>query len=334
MAHTVESRIDTPTTELREQLDRAERQLPTLTSSELPDYLRILDRVELLLETLIADAVDLRPEMTRWLGLQARLGSQAGRLVKLARPSGGFAALRAANPPATGSWWNLDRLVAADRKRGGTRLLMTLVVVAGALALAAFVYQQWLAPSPEVVLTVGALNNVEQMVMEQKWDEAYAVVEQTLQKAPDNSDLLIWGGVLSEQRGAAAQAAGYLERAQQVIGDPLRYQLALGMHRLQAGDAAGAENAANAARAIDPQEPQAVFLLANVAELRGQTQQALDLYQQTSDLAEADNPQLTVVSKMRYGMLLQQMNFTLDTPVATGEPAGTPASAATTTPSP
>ena len=56
---------------MRDLLNRAERQLPVLDSSNLVEYLRSLDRVEYLMESLTSDSVDLRPEMTRWLDLQA-----------------------------------------------------------------------------------------------------------------------------------------------------------------------------------------------------------------------------------------------------------------------
>jgi tetratricopeptide (TPR) repeat protein len=338
MAHTVETRVETPTAELRDLLNRAERQLPVMDSSSLVEYLRGLDRIEELMESLTTESVDLRPEMTRWLDLQARMGAQAGHLVKLARPLGGFAALRAANPPAINGWWRLDELVAADRKRSGKRWLVIALVAAAVLAVGAFVYQRFLAPSPEVVLAVSAVNDVEQLAMEQKWDEAYALTEQTLQQVPDNPDLLVWAGVLSERRGDTAKAQEYLSRAEQVLGDPMRYQIALSMRRLQASDLDGSEAAANAALAINPKEPQAVFFLANVAEMRNKPEQALDLYMKTADLAEDSNPQLTVVAKMRYGMLLQQLNYSMGpapTEVTSGAaPAGTPAATPENTPAP
>jgi tetratricopeptide (TPR) repeat protein len=335
MAHTVETRVETPTAELRDALNRAERQLPVLDSSSLVEYLRSLDRIEELMESLTAESVDLRSEMTRWLDLQARLGASAGHLMKLARPLGGFAALRTANPPAVNGWWRLDELVAADRKRSWTRWLVIALVAGAVLAVSAFVYQRWLAPSPEVILAVSAVNDVEQLAMESKWDEAFALTEKTLQQVPDNPDLLVWAGVLSERRGDTAKAQEYLARAQQVLGDPMRYQVALSMRRLQASDLDGAEAAAQAALAINPKEPQAVFFLANVAEMRNQPEQALDLYMKTADLAEDSNPQLTVVAKMRYGMLLQQMNYSMGTaPAEAATPEATPAAAPAGTPAP
>lgn len=323
MAHIVETQMETPGAELRQRLDRAERQLPALQAGQVGDYLRSLDRLDELMHQLAAEEADLRPEMTRWLDLQERLGARAGRLVKLARAEGGFAALRAANPPAEGAWWRLDQLVAEERKRSWTRTAVVAASIVLFLAAAAFVYQRWLAPSPEVVMVLSTVNDVEQLAMEQKWDEAAALVEQALQKSPNDPDLLVWAGVLAERRGAAGEAAGYLARAEQAVGDPLRFQLTLGMRRLQAGDVDGAEQAALAAQAINPNEAQAVFQLANVAEMRNQGQLALELYQKAADLAGDSNPQLTVIAKMRYGMLIQQLQYSPGTPEE-GQPAATP----------
>lgn len=321
MAHIVEMQVDTPLVELRQRLDRAERQLPALASGDLRDYLRSLDRLDELFTTSAAEGADLRPEMTRWLDLQARLGARAGQLVRLSGAEGGFASLRTQNPPATGAWWRLDQLVAAKRKRNWTRLAAALAAIVLVLAVFAFVYARWLAPSPDVLMVISTLNDVEQLAMEQKWDEASAVVEEALQATPDDADLLIWAAVLAEQRGAAQDAARYLAEAERAVGDPLRLQLTLGMRRLQAGDLEGVEAAALAAQAISADEPQAVFLLGNVAEMRNDTPLALELYQRTADLAEDDNPQLTVVAKMRYGMLLQQFQFAVETPAASAIPA-------------
>jgi len=340
MAHIVDSQMSTPGAELRQALDRAERQLPSLRAGELSGYLRSLDRIEQLMDMLTAEAADLRPEMTRWLDLQTRLGARAGQLVKLAAAEGGFAALRSANPPATEAWWRLDELVAVERKRTWTRAAATLAAIALFLVAAAFIYQRFLAPSPEVVRVMGAINDVEQLALDRKWNEATALIDMALQETPGDPDLLIWAAVLAEQRGAADEAASYRAQAEQAVGNPVQFQMALGMRRLQAGDIEGAEAAAMAAQAINPDEPQAAFLLASVAEVRGQTQQALELFQRTADLAEATgNAQLTVVAKMRYGMLLQQFQFSVDpaadetpdpdaaTEPATEMPATTPSAA-------
>lgn len=333
MAHIVETRIDTPAAELRDLLDRAERQLPTLTADQLGDYLSRLDRLDALFGEAAAGA-DLRPEWTRWEDLQSRLQARAGALARLASSAGGFAALRAAHPPATGAWWHLDEMAAANRRSGLKRLLIGLVAVVAVLAVLAFVYQRWFAPSPEVVAAVSATNKVEQLVQDQQFDAALAAAQEALQRMPDNSDLLMWVGVLTE-RTDAVKAAPLLARAEQAIGDPVRYNVTLAMKRLQAGEVDLAEQAAQAALQANPQEPQAVFMLANVAEMRGDSAKAIDLYQQTADLAENANPQLVVISKMRLGMLLQQMNTGMGAPAEQPtSPPGTPAQPAPAQPAP
>jgi cytochrome c-type biogenesis protein CcmH/NrfG len=324
MAHIVETQVEAPGAELRRRLDRAERQLPALQAGDLAEYLCSLDRLQELMEALTAEDADLRPEMTRWLDLQARLGARSGQMVKLAAAEGGFAALRAAHPPAAGAWWRLDELVVAERKRNWTRLALTLAAIVLLLAVAAFVYQRWLAPSPEVVMVMSALNDVEQLVLEQQWDAAVAAVEAGLQATPGDPDLLIWAAALAERRGAADQAANYLAQAEEALGDPMQLQLILGMRRLQVGDLDGVEAAALAAQALDADEPQATFLLASAAEARGQMPEAMELFQRTAALAEARNdPQLTVVARMRYGMLLQQLPMSGATSPATADPAAT-----------
>ncbi len=80
--------------------------------------------------------------------------------------------------------------------------------------------------------------------------------------------------------------------------------------RFRAGDLDGAEAAADRRRVgIEPEEPQVYFLLGNIAEARGDIDAALDAFDRAATLAEADNAQLAVVSKMRYGMLLQQFQM-------------------------
>ena len=117
MAHTVESRITTPASELRERLDKAERQLPSLDTATVAGFLSNLDRMDVLFDQLAADNVDVRSEAGRWDDLQRQIARNAGRIVKLANGAGGYAALRTQNPPATAPWWQLDAMIAARRRR-------------------------------------------------------------------------------------------------------------------------------------------------------------------------------------------------------------------------
>lgn len=308
MAHTVESRITTPASELRERLDKAERQLPSLDTATVAGFLSNLDRMDVLFDQLAADNVDVRSEAGRWDDLQRQIARNAGRIVKLANGAGGYAALRTQNPPATAPWWQLDAMIAARRRRQTRSLLITLAVVAVLLFGAGWAYQTWLAPDAETLLLVDSLSSAEQRAAEQDWSGGMAAVENALQTLPDNAELLIWAAVFAERLGDGPRAQAYAEQAQaQLAGDEASYQIQLGSTRFRVGDIDGAVSAAEAALRLAPEEPQVYFLLGNVAEARGDIRGAIDAFARAGDLADPDNPQLSVVSKMRYGMLLQQL---------------------------
>lgn len=341
MAHTVESRISTPAAELRELLDKAERQLPVLAAAELEEYLLRLDRIDALFAELHANhaarGVDtdqaLRAEAVRWVDLQEQLRKRSAHLVQLAAPGGGFAALRTRHPTATGDWWRLDDLVAARRRRQIRQLLQTLAIAGLLLLAAGWAYQTWLAPDPATITLVNALSAIEQRVDAREWDAALAIAEETIRTTPPSAEVLMWAAVLSERLGDTARAVRYQEQAAaQLGGDAVQVQLLLGMNRYRAGDLEGATTAADTVLAVQPDEPQAYFLRGNIAEAHGDLLAAMAAFDRAAQLAESSNPQLTVISKMRYGFLLQQIQVAPDP----GQPPteGAPEQPALATPAP
>ena len=335
MAHTVESRITTPASELRERLDKVERQLPTLETATVVEFLPNLDRIEALFVQLAGDNADVRSEVGRWDDIQRQIERRAGQIVKLANEAGGYAALRKQNPPASGAWWHLDAQLATRRRRQTRSLLTTLVVVALLLTGAAWAYQTWLAPDAETILLVESLSRAEQRAAEQDWSGGLAAVEEALQTIPGNVELLVWATVFAERLGDDAQAHAYGESARaQFGGDEAGYQILLGSDRFQAGDLDGAAAAAAIASGLAPENPQVYFLVGNVAEARGDIRGAMDAFARAGELADVDNPQLAVVSKMRYGMLLQQLQIMPDSALPAPENAGETETPGDVTPTP
>ena len=340
MAHTVESHLNTPVAELRDLLDQADRQLPTLDRTTVAAYLTRLDRIAALLAQLEADHGDqdagasqaLRSEMSRWEDHQEKLQRRGAQVVKAANGAGGYAALRAQNPPASGAWWHLDAQVTLQRHKQLQKLLRTLVVVALVVAAGIWAYQTWLAPDAATLALVDALSTTERHVDAKEWDAALAIVEGALQTQPDDPELLLWGVVLAERLGKPDAAAEYGARAlAQLGGDEVQYNVALGMNRYRAGDLEGATAAADRAATLQPEDPQVYFLYGNIAEARGDIDAALDAFDRAAALAETDDPQLTVISKMRYGMLLQQLQ-TMPMPGDEQTPSATDAVPATPVP--
>ncbi len=101
MAHTVESRITTPASELRERLDKVERQLPTLDTATVVEFLPNLDRIEALFVQLAGDNADVRSEVGRWDDIQRQIERRAGQIVKLANEAGRLrSTAQTEHPPA------------------------------------------------------------------------------------------------------------------------------------------------------------------------------------------------------------------------------------------
>ena len=181
--------------------------------------------------------------------MQQRLMARAGQFVKLANQIGGMATLRAEHPPATGAWWHLDQYVAAQRRRQFRQLGITLAIVVVLAVTGGWLYNTFFAPSPEVLLAVNTSNRVEQLVSEQKWADALALVEQTLVALPAESDCscgrACWPSAWVTTSGRAPiwpRRSGHRHA--------LSYYTALGMRRFQAGDLDGAVAAAQAAQTV------------------------------------------------------------------------------------
>ncbi len=306
MAHTVDSRAETPANELRTLLDQAERQLPTLIRAEFETYLLRLDRIAAMLDTLEAEGLDLRAEQPRWEGLLARISARAADLVRIAGGSGRMVELRRQHPEAQNFWWRLDEQVAATRRRQLQRFVVGAVVAVIVFAGATLVYQRFFAPSPETILLMDTLNLVDRSVMEQDWASASQAVDSVLPTLPADAELLIWRAVLAERMGEPAAAEAFLAQARALEVDPARLGVMLGMKRLLAGDLDGASAAAADARQADPSSSEAVFILASVAEASGDRLQAINLFEEAAALAEENNPQMAVTSRMRLATLLQQ----------------------------
>ena len=312
MAYAVESRANSPANTLREALDQVERQVIKLDGLNIEPFLVGLDQIEQMFVTQAANQSDLRPEEGRWESLCNRLRSKPKPVVAATNQAGGLAQLRAKHPNATGFWWTLDAEVARQRSAEIRRVVTTLVPIIVIAALLLWGVNFFFPPDPLVVLQHEATSQIEQLVTEQKWQEALTVVEQALDKVPDDPELLIWASILEQQLNNPAAATAALERAQKLVADrPALFWVTVGNQRLLAADIAGAAQAGQAAQQIDPNEPQATLLLSSVAEANNDFPTAIELLQKTADLARDKSPELEVIAKVRMGNLLQRPNFSV-----------------------
>ncbi len=316
----VEMRTSSPAEALRTDLSEAERLVVNVNAGNVETLLRLLDRIEAQLDSLEDAASDVRAERGRWETLLARLARRPGPVAKAAARAGGMRKLRDANPPAESFWWRLDAEAAALQRRAWTRLGLTL----GGLVLF-FVLIYWgvetlFPPNPQVVLLAQTTAGIEEQVLKGDFEAALAAAEANHDALADQPELLIWEAVLNERLDRTERAAELLADAEALLADrPAIYWTQLGTTRLQAGDIDGSEAAALRAAELDPSQPQPYFLLANIADARGDTQQAIELFEKTFELAEESDPQLAVIARVRVGELLQRP------PAFPTTPPGTPA---------
>ena len=325
MAHTVESRANNPANQLRDALDQAERLVVTVDRHSVEELLLLLDSIQQMFIDFAGEDVDQRAEDVRWRSILNRLTSRPGSIVNAAAAAGGYASLRAKHPPAEGMWWHLDSHLAQRRRKSATRLATTLLAIVGGAVILYFAINTLFPPDPAAVMMVNATSSIDQLIQQERWDDALAVVEETLLQLPDEAELLIWRTVLLDHLGKTDEAAAALETAREAFpASQSQFWVALGNTRFQAGQFDGAEAAGQQAVALDPEEPQAYLLLGGLAEMRGDMQTAIEMFDKTFTLAEPNNPQLAVIAKVRLSQVLQRPMLpptpTSETPAPTPTP--------------
>ncbi|MDQ3248047.1 MAG: tetratricopeptide repeat protein [Chloroflexota bacterium] len=309
-SYKTEKRLNSPVDLLRNALDRADRRVVSLDAGTVEDFLLLLNQIEAMFAELALGKAEVRGEEGRWESLQARLVSKPEPLVTAAAAAGGLAKLRTLHAPATGFWWHLDAAVRQRRWQSVRRLVTTTGLVVAIVVGLLWGIDYFFPPDPAVVLATNTTNAVEQLAMEQKWAEALARIQETRKILPDDPELLVWEAVLYEQLGNVEAANASLAQAQALTADKaVALWTLVGSKRLQVGNLDGAEAAIQQALTLAPKDAQAMLWLAGIAEARGDNGRAIELFNQTAELArEADSPELEVMAKMRMGTLLQQAN--------------------------
>ncbi len=320
MAHAVDSRANSPVNQLRTLLDEAEKMAVKPEAATVETLLVTLDQIERELDALTRNGGDLRPEQVRWENLLRRLESNPNLIARPAAQAGGLGKLRAAHPPATGFWWRADELHRTRRIRSLRRTGITAAAIIAALLIIPWLLNRIFPPDPVAVAVLNATSSAERLVEEQNWPDAAAIIQQALSELPESAELLIWGAVLAEQMQDTQQAAELTSRGQKLFADnPARFYVMLGMTRLRVRDVAGAMAAGKQAADLDPEDPQAYFIMGNAASEAGDVAAALDFYEKTFTLAEKDNPELAVNARVLWGTLIQQSSIQFS-PQATPTP--------------
>jgi len=308
VAYSVREERQSLATILRDRLGEAERAVLQLRRDNAESFLVLLDSIEDCFSQLESSGLDLRPEQTRWLSLQGKLRSDAGRIVRVLDSAGGLRQLRAGNSAAQGMWWRLDEVVAANRRHLIRRLSLTFGTVALVAAMVWAVFE-FIPVDANTVIASEAVTSVRQLTLEENWGDALAVIEEAKSElTKPNAELLIWEAVVRDKLGQGEIVDDTLAEAIALIEADQKssYWWFLGSAYATVGDLEKTRKIGEDAIRLYPLDPQGYFLLGTVSEMEGDTGAALELFEKTFELALESNTQLAVIARVRMGTLLQQ----------------------------
>lgn len=309
--------------DLRTMLRQAELAIAAARGSgpeAMLELLHTFDAVEEAVPRLEREyGVDLKPERTRMETLENIVSSKAVRVVREAGAARLAAEREKVHAGPEEWWWSLDRVVAARRQAMFRRWATRGAVIAGLLLVLLLAYQFFLAPSPEQQALTAALSDGEAALLGGDLQAAQRDFDQALALSPNDPEVHLYAGAVAEQLGEEAKAREQFAEAQRLLDDPARYHasLALVYYRMASGGLdvlARAEEEALAGVRANDKSAIAHFALASVYELQGKMIEAIQEFEVTSTLST--EPQLTVLARMRMGMLMQS-----------GGAAGTPTEA-------
>jgi tetratricopeptide (TPR) repeat protein len=299
-----------PADELREKLTSLEESLLIIKSMDSAQALALLhdlDGVDTQIDQFEANGLDLRSERGRFETVQGRLKNTAKPLLKAV---GGPTVLRQHRstpaPPSEQWWWYIDEIVMAQRQRALKRLMIGLAIVVLLIGGVVLAFSTILAPSPEAVARLKAVNSALFAVDEGSYREALSYIEEGLAKVPDNPELLIFKGTLHQLLGEEAKADQSFVQAQEILNNPLDfYQLRAQLY-LQLNQPEQAERDAQTVLELDENVSRAWLFLAQAFEIQGKRVEAIQAYETASELAsEQGENEVYVLARMALGQLGQ-----------------------------
>ena len=291
-------------------LDRTETRLgklDTLTAAEFWAMFAELDEVQ---ARLGAAERQMPAESAQLDFITASLQKNAGRIVRACGGPAGFARQRSQvgvgdHQAGERGWWTLDAYLNRARKQMVRKAVLTIGVIIAVLAVAALVYQKFLAPSPAIQARYDHLSNAQDLLAKQDYPGALAETNLGLQAAGQDSELLVLKGYLLEQHGSTQEAAAVYALAEK-IDTPLQVRLYQTRYALMDQKYNQAIEYARLAREIEPRSAQAIFLEGQANERAGRTAAALALYNEAAALANQNGETaLEATIRINMGLLMQ-----------------------------
>jgi len=316
-AKSTQNQPRTQVAELRDVLTTIERRIAKLKEISPEDALEILPLLDQARERLDAleaaggGASSERSEGTQFETLLRQLDKKGSTFMNRV---GGSAVLKRARqerqPDQSYWWWFIDEDLAQKRQLKIKRWAIGAVIVGALLIVLVVVYNQFLAPDPAFQAGIGFQQTAENKLIQGRYEEALADVEQAIEHLPDYPELYVLRGVLYdvlEQPDLAEQsyilAREKLSKEETFYNERAKYFLLAGLGEPGMADA-------EMAFSINPDSAVSLMFIAQAHEMLGNISKAIDYYELASAVAErTDNPTLQVMARMQIATLLQQFNL-------------------------
>jgi tetratricopeptide (TPR) repeat protein len=240
------------------------------------------------------------------------------------RTIGGAGALNALrtqqNPPPGNWWWFIDQWLEEKRSASLRKSVTTTGIVVIILVTLIFVYQRFLAPDKITQQKYDSISNAQQSMATGDYASALNSINLALSGSPNDTDLMIYKGVLLTKLGQQSEADKVFAEAEKILNNHEALLATRTLDYLQAGDPKSAKASAQELIATNPKSAEGYFYLAKSEELLGEQTAALDTYNQAFTLADTQGKsELAATIKISMAMMMQTMNsqFQLPTVVTT-----------------
>jgi tetratricopeptide (TPR) repeat protein len=289
--------------ELRELIASCENIFASLSKDNARALIVKLDRADKLADKLRKHGADVRPERGRIDSLQYRVIRNAKRLLKDLGGANAFAEFRAQTSEASqATFWQLDSLVAQERKRFFTALGAVCVVLA-ALGVFGYIFRDTLFPPNPAG---DAINAAQQAMRDQDEARALREIEIGLTQAPSSTELMIWKGVLLARKNDP-QAEQWFDQARTTLKLE-EFLIDRALVNTQINDYDKIIEDMNAVIARDPESAAAYYVRATGHEGKQDKRAAIADLEKAAELAEKyNNDTLYANAKVRIGVLIQSL---------------------------
>ncbi len=251
----------------------------------------------------------LDPEETRVGNFDALLEKNAPLFVRLVEKDLLRRERERVNPPREHFWWWLDEKVKREKSSRMKRSL-TLLSIVGVLLVSLYFFVFRLPPNEQKYLN--ALGRVEQLIGEEKWEEALASCKEAILLFPERPTPYVISACIEDKRGHEEEAQNLFAQAEKLYAKRVDFLLDKAMWYFRINFFERSYVALSGIFQEDPENLSALNLLGTLYETEGKVVEAIKVYERLLELAEAkEELSLIPMVKMKIGMLQLRLPLSL-----------------------